>query len=395
MAVRDTRIGMSRFPLGCETGGMEWTHDLAVRVAPWRTVSELVDMIAAVPPAGRYDPEFIERVALRFAISFESAELAIDRVGGGQMRAEGNQEPDARLDPIAHLAYIRSANPNAQRADSSMPDQWTADFSAVVAAISNDSTPRIAAGCEHARTAISSIAEDELEAVSRWLHLVDTDDGPDAIEGTISVRALAGLEQLVNATMSATRPLRDSGVDRAFYTCFAAGIALGVALDASAHDLIRSLDAPAAIEPATEWFDACRLAEMAFHLSENFEQLGQPASEHALFAMRTHRNVTTSMLGSTYHRVGRAMIATAQLAVRNGHTEEAAHLYACLIDDFIELVLTPAETATDAPSPHETINLRRLVQALDAREAIQFAEPTDESTRSRSRSVLNRTVHRH
>lgn len=373
---------------------MEWTYDLAVRVAPWRTVSELVEMIAAVPPAGRYDPEFVENIALRFAISFESAELAVDRVGGGQVRVAGNHEPDALLDPVAQLAYVRSVNPDSQRVDSSVSSEWTADFSVVVATIENDSTPRLAAGCEQARTVISSIADDELEAVSRWLHVVDTDDGPDAIGGTVSLRALAALEQLVNATMSATRPLRDSGADRAFYTCFAAGIALGVALDASAHDLVLSLNAPAAIEPTTEWFDACLLAEMAFSLSGHFEQLGQPAIEHALFAMRTHRLVTTSMLGSTYHRVGRAMVATAQLAARTGHAEEAARLCANLIDDFIELVLAPAETAAGAPSLHETINLKRLVQALDARGAIQSTEPTDESIRSRVSAVLNRTVER-
>ena len=256
---------------------MDWTDDLTIRVAPWRTVSDLVDMIAAAPGTERYEPVFVEAIALQFAISFESAELAVDRVGGGQARAKANQEPDAQLDPVAHLAYIRAVNPNAQRVDIGTLGKWTRAFSAVVAAIGKDSTARVAVGCEQARNAIVSISEDEREAVSRWLYVVDSDDGLDAIGGATSVRTLAALEELVDATMFATRPLRDNGVDRAFYTCFDAGIALGVAPDASADDLISKLRGPAAIEATTEWFDACLVAEMAFSLAAKFAELGQPA----------------------------------------------------------------------------------------------------------------------
>ena len=96
------------------------------------------------------------------------------------------------------------------------------------------------------------------------------------------------------------------------------------------------------------------------------------------------------MLGDKYHRVGRAMLATAQAKAEMENTDEAAHLYASLIDDFIELVLIPAEIAASEPSPHETINLRRLVEALDARRSIGRAETADESTRFRSLAVLNR-----
>ena len=87
-----------------------WTDDMNIRIAPHRTLDELVDYI--LQAAVRHDDSstIIAALTKDFAVSGEDAALALDRACGGAVRAAtGNPEncPSQQKDPIAWLSFRR------------------------------------------------------------------------------------------------------------------------------------------------------------------------------------------------------------------------------------------------------------------------------------------------
>ena len=64
-----------------------WTDDLSVQLTGGRTVDELVDYILEANQRGRQHETLIADVTTEFGLSNEDAELSVDRVGGGIVRA--------------------------------------------------------------------------------------------------------------------------------------------------------------------------------------------------------------------------------------------------------------------------------------------------------------------
>lgn len=75
------------------------------------TVVELVDFIIKAGLAGADPQQTFGEIQMRFRISPEDAELAMDRTYGGIVRAKTkspNNRPDRETDPIAFESYDRA-----------------------------------------------------------------------------------------------------------------------------------------------------------------------------------------------------------------------------------------------------------------------------------------------
>lgn len=83
---------------------MESTDDLSVAVARGETLEALVDFILASQKSEQPWPAMRDVLTERFALSYDDARLAVDRVAGGRVRAgtsSPSNEPDPTKDPIA------------------------------------------------------------------------------------------------------------------------------------------------------------------------------------------------------------------------------------------------------------------------------------------------------
>lgn len=110
MAVYDWFRRLSRAKsASSDSGG--WTHNLSINLRPGRTLDELVAAIFAARKEGRQHELVIAQLREEFGLSVEDAQLAIDRVCSGIVRAmTGNRAncPDRTRDPIGWLSFQRS-----------------------------------------------------------------------------------------------------------------------------------------------------------------------------------------------------------------------------------------------------------------------------------------------
>src|SRR6516165_7485219 len=91
------------------TEGGVWTEDLSMCLARGETVVSLVDYVLESERAGTSWGDRLEVLTHRFALSYDDARLAIDRVSGGRVRAsDPSNEPDRIKDPIAWVSYRRA-----------------------------------------------------------------------------------------------------------------------------------------------------------------------------------------------------------------------------------------------------------------------------------------------
>ena len=90
---------------------VDWTENLSVNLRPGRTLDELVGHILVAREEDRQHELLIADLREHFGLSAEDAELAVDRVCGGIVRAmTGNRAncPDRTKDPIAWMSFQRS-----------------------------------------------------------------------------------------------------------------------------------------------------------------------------------------------------------------------------------------------------------------------------------------------
>jgi hypothetical protein len=88
-----------------------FTDDMSVPLPPGRTPEHVVDFVLAANERGQEHAALVAAVAGEFELSADDAALAIDRVGGGFVRAmTGNRHncPDRVKDPIAWASFQRA-----------------------------------------------------------------------------------------------------------------------------------------------------------------------------------------------------------------------------------------------------------------------------------------------
>lgn len=335
-----------------------WTDDLTIRVAPGRTLDELVDFVIAAQGENRPAIEVLEALTRRFGLSFDDARLAVDRVGGGRARA-GNpsNEPDPAKDPIAYLSFrrVRGAAP------APAPARGSEAWQKLLQTLSD-------AGVAAARVFVMSSGFqhgadlDEAEAATLWREAIDAaaDASPRGARGTCSVPVVEGLLALATLTV-------DSGASEA--TRANALLQLGVSLRMAVDACVERRGERKCVEAGTEaWFDAIALADAGLELGSSFARIGD--SQRELDAQDLRRVVTTRMLGHCCERVGRVILDCARCAVRIGEADYALRLCDDLIANFTELVVEQWEASGEAPFDEHRLALQQLIAVIDVRTAI-------------------------
>jgi hypothetical protein len=85
-----------------------WTDDLTIALASGRSIEELVNHIIEATERGQAPEDTLHDLHHRFGLSAEDAELAVDRVFGGIVRAitEAPENcPNSVKDPVAWESY--------------------------------------------------------------------------------------------------------------------------------------------------------------------------------------------------------------------------------------------------------------------------------------------------
>jgi hypothetical protein len=87
---------------------VEWTDDLSLRLARGTRTRDLVLFLRAAERDATPRREVLAVLTERFALPFDDARLAMDRVRGGVIRASSGiaaNEPDQVKDPVAWTSY--------------------------------------------------------------------------------------------------------------------------------------------------------------------------------------------------------------------------------------------------------------------------------------------------
>ena len=87
-----------------------WTDDMTLVVPEGRTLDELVESVFRAAVSGENRPVIVHRIVTDFGITQADAELALDRVCGGAVRAATGQKvnrPRRDKDPVAWISYQR------------------------------------------------------------------------------------------------------------------------------------------------------------------------------------------------------------------------------------------------------------------------------------------------
>lgn len=94
----------------CSAGGGS-TDDLSLKLQVGRKLEDLVGHVFAANEEGRQHEVLITELREQFGLSADDAEIAVDRVCGGIVRASpGNRAncPDRAKDPIAWMSFQRA-----------------------------------------------------------------------------------------------------------------------------------------------------------------------------------------------------------------------------------------------------------------------------------------------
>jgi hypothetical protein len=289
-----------------------WTDDLRVCVARGETLVSLVDYVLASAQAPW--AERLEVLTTRFALSFDDARLAIDRVDGGRVRAANPaHEPDRGKDPIAWIAYRRLRR------------------EAVPAEVSAPS------------------AEEEQAATAQWRAALEGDEA----DATTSVGIALQLVELAARTMAEEpdRNRRGRVVLRAAH-----------ALSDAAEACIEAQGGDCAGEGTQAWADAVRMGIGARQLATWFAALG--AGDLEGIALNLQGRIVTRLLGQCHAHVGRVMLDGVDWSLRSGDTAKAIRSCQAVVGDFAALV-DEWEADEDAPFDEHRQALGHLLAALE------------------------------
>ncbi|MGC4896724.1 hypothetical protein [Micromonospora sp. DT31] len=314
---------------------VEWTDDLNVRLARGTSVRALVRYLRAANEEGSRRRDVLAVLTERFALSFDDARLAMDRVGGGVVRAaSGNpaNEPDPVKDPLAWTSYRLELGLSVEDRDPGpSPEQRAA-------------------------------AQALLERARRGEPTRGTEDVTVALE--VARLAVASQER-----------------DRIrFHLLLEAATALSVAAEAC---IARLGQQPCAAEGSQEWVDGVALAAAAREVTATFA--AQPDPELEERGLDLVGRIVTRLLGQCHAFVGRAMIESARCALRNGGPDRAAARAEAVVADF-EVLLDRFEV--DVPFDEDVIAVEYLRAAIDLLIEVRGRSAELDALRDRTERVL-------
>lgn len=297
-----------------------WTDDLRVCVARGETLAGLVDYV--LDSDGVAWEERLGVLTTRFALSFDDARLAIDRVDGGRVRAANPaNEPDRGKDPIAWIAYRRLRG-EAVPAEVSAPT-----------------------------------AEEEREAIACWQGALDA---TGATRGTASV--WVALRQVALAAHTMVEE-SDHGRRRRVL------VQTATAVSTAGERCIDGLgDDRCAAEGTRAWADGMQLGLAARQLATWFAALAEPELEHR--ALHVQGRIVTRMLGQCHAHVGRVMLERADWMLGAGDEAGAADSCRAVVGDFAALV-DEWEADDEAPFDEHRQALGHLHAALEVLAALR------------------------
>jgi len=317
---------------------MDWTDDMTVRLARGTTARALVVFLRAADE-GTHRRDVLAVLTERFALPFDDARLAMDRVMGGVVRAaSGNpaNEPDPVKDPLAWMSY---------RLELGLP-------------VDDDA---LAPSLEE-----RAAAEEFLERARRGERTHGTEDVAIALE----VARLAVASQ-------------DPGRTR-FRLLLEAATSLSVAAEACIARLGRR---SCAQEGSQEWVDGVALAAAARQVTAEFAAQPDPQFEER--GLGLVGRIVTRLLGQCHAFVGRAMIESARCIQRNGDPDRAASHVEAVLADF-EILLDQFEV--DAPFDEYVIALEYLLDAVELITEVRGSSTELDVLGSRTKQVLARSL---
>jgi hypothetical protein len=234
-----------------------YTTDLRIFVGLDESIASLVAWLTTSLAAGEPWPPVREALTRRFALSFDDARTCVDRLQGGVVRAntedEGNQ-PDLTLDPVAWHSYQL-----ARGGTFPTPPRGSAAWHGLIELLGHDLPGALAASSAFADAA----DPDEQRATQVWRGVLT---GQPVARSALGAMATWRLHGLLEATLGAnpTLPLQQRG-DLA--------VALAMALSAEADELLEVAPTPG----TAAWAGAASLHEVARRLEQVFDELGAPA----------------------------------------------------------------------------------------------------------------------
>ncbi|GIE87057.1 hypothetical protein [Actinoplanes regularis] len=318
---------------------MEWTDDLSVRLARGTTTRSLVLFLRAADSEGTSRRDVLTVLTERFALPFDDARLAMDRVTGGVVRAASGipeNEPDPVKDPVAWTSYrLELGLPTADEAPGPSPEERAAAAALLAGARPGEpsrGTEDVAVALEVARLAVASRERDS--ARSRLL---------------------------VQAATS-----------------------LSVAAEAC---IARLGEQPCAPEGSQEWVDGVALAAAARQVTAGFADLPDPQLEER--GLGLVGRIVTRLLGQCHAFVGRAMIESARCIQRNGDPSQAAGHAEAVLADF-KVLLDQFES--EDPADEYVIALEYLLAAIELLIEVRGGSAELTALADRTKGVLARSL---
>jgi hypothetical protein len=317
---------------------VERTDDMTVRLARGTSVRDLAVYLRAAGTEGTRRRDVLAVLTERFALPFDDARLAMDRVDGGVVRAaSGNpaNEPDPVRDPLAWTSY---------RLELGLP----VDDDAL------DPSPEQQAS-----------ARALLERARRGKPTRGTGDVAVAVE-------------VARLAVASREPDRTR-----FHLLLEAATSLSVAAEAC---IVRLGQQPCAPEGSQEWVDGVALAAAARQVTARFAAQPDPALEERGLALVGR--IVTGLLGQCHAFVGRAMIESARCVQRNGDPYRAATRAEAVLADF-EVLLDRFEV--DTPFDEHVIALEYLLAAIELITEVRGGSTKLAVLRSRTTHLLDRS----
>jgi len=316
---------------------VEWTDDLTVRLARGTSTRELVVYLRAAHQEGVLRRELLAVLTERFALPFDDARLAMDRVMGGVVRAASGiaaNEPDRAKDPLAWMSY---------RLELGLP-------------------------VEDDLTELSAQQRASAEALLQRARRGEPTHGTEDVAVALDVARMAVVSQEPDRTR--------------FHLLLEAATSLSVAAEACIARLGRL---PCAPEGSQEWVDGVALAAAARQVTAKFAAQPDPQLEERSLGLVGR--IVTRLLGQCHAFVGRAMIESARCIRRNGDPDRAAtHVEAVLADFQILLDQFEAED----PFDEYVIALEYLLATVELIIEVRGSSPELDALGDRTRQVLAR-----
>ncbi|GIH04059.1 hypothetical protein Rhe02_21260 [Rhizocola hellebori] len=317
---------------------------MTVRVARGASLRALVLYLRAADTAGTGRREILAVLTEQFALPFDDARLAMDRVQGGVTRAlTGNpaNKPDSVKDPLAWMSY------------------------------------RLTLGLPVDDDVLGPSAEELASAEA----LLERARRGEPTHGTEDVAVALEVARLAVASQEPDRVR--------LHLLLEAATSLSVAAEAC---IVQLGQQPCAPEGSQEWADGVALAAAARQVTAKFAAQPDPKLEERGFGLVGR--IVTRILGQCHAFVGRAMMESARCIQRNGDPHRAATHLEALLADFEVLVdrFEADDPLDDDPFDEDVIALEHLLAAVELIIEVRGSSAELDSLRHRTKQVLDRLL---